>query len=106
MPVSSGKHLPVDLSTTELVLLRRRFLSIVLQLMQPVFSSPENATFDEIVTTSMLVHIGTSEDQNQSHVPFWLSMLKFMVLQLGVYVESKNLDPEIAEEHRRYPPMI
>ncbi|KFZ20702.1 hypothetical protein V502_03051 [Pseudogymnoascus sp. VKM F-4520 (FW-2644)] len=101
MPVPNGKSLPVDLSSAEFVLLRRRFLSVVLQLMKPVFGSSENVTFDDVLTTSMLVHIGTSEDRNETHVPFWLSMLKFMVLQQRLYVESKDLDAESAEERRR-----
>jgi xylanolytic transcriptional activator XlnR len=100
MPTSDGSPIVPGL-TADLVSLRRTMFSLSAKLMEPVFLGEVDSTFDDAITVSMLVHIGTSEDETHSHVPQWLAFLKFIVRQLNLNIEPDGFDEESREERHR-----
>lgn len=98
-----GKDTPTaQLHAGELVSLRRSLLKLSVQLVDPVYADLEDLSFDTAVTTYMLVHIATSEDDTSQHVPRWLALLKFIGLQLNLNFEPAGFDEEGKEERRRF----
>jgi hypothetical protein len=83
-----------------LIVLRRNLLDLATGLAAS-FSIQEHS-FDNAVTTLMLVFIAHSEDATQSMFPQWVSSLKFIVQQLNLNLEPCDMDEEAKEERRRY----
>jgi hypothetical protein len=60
-----------------------------------------NHLFEEAVTETMLMTIGSSEDGTHAHQLQWLKFLWQTMRRLKTDTENKRLSEEEKEEHRR-----
>jgi len=99
-PTATTSRIFPEIPLAELITFRRAFFSRAIKEMTPVFQGDE-VSFDDAITVSILIHTGTSEDRTHSHVPQWLSFLKFLVKQFNLQMQPEGFDPEISEERIR-----
>lgn len=115
-------RLPIlpDISHSELVTLRRGFLSKTMKLLEPVMlGGVVKPNLDDAITAFLLHNIGPSENEFVASSPElsttyksrtealltnWLSFQKFMIKDMGCHFRQEGMDEEDREEWRRYIP--
>jgi hypothetical protein len=102
MPKEDNSSVLPSVSSSQLVTLRRAFLSHTLKLLQPVMIGEIDPSFDDAITFFILSSIGASENDNHVRLPHWLSFMKYALRKLNLYTEIEGLDEETREERRRY----
>jgi hypothetical protein len=102
MPTRNSEAFPLDLNRSEQLTLQRNLLSLTLEMMEPVFLGKRKATWDDMITVTMIVFLAPSGDDTEQHLPRWLAFLKFLVKEMNLNIEPDGSDEEYNEERRRF----
>jgi hypothetical protein len=101
MPNADHSAILPGWSNGEIVVIRRRLLSEVINRFHQISLPDSEPSFDDAITSFMVTSIAPSENDVHSNLPYGLAFLKYLVKKLDLHREAPGLSDEEKEERRR-----